>query len=444
MQTQQIGAIAALAFFSALSPNQASAQDSIESGYSSAVLPYPGSSATRTLSNGDVVTFNGTSIDRYDASGLLITNLGSFASFMFSGCMAIAPDESYAIVGETSNNDIFKVALDGSGMSVLANIVFNADAAFAPNGELFVSAATCGFCGFNEIIEVDVLTGAQRKIADLDGPSGPITFDALGNLYYATIDPVFPSPPASTDVLIFMAADVATADCNLGTCLTEANAIPYAQGYDGGSALEYDVTTGYVYMLENNFGSGVNRVWCLTGGAPNFSDVLVEGTPSNWMSNLEFFAGASPATFEAYQPAGGATLHYSSTDFGSFSARNAVTPQRASIAITGPGATGPGPGAVEITGGVPGGAALLFYGSTTLKSMSETAYSLAGIAPPIFSDLHLGSLTVLPGMIMSDGLGASSYAFTNPGGLNGLISVQALLIDEGLVVVRGATPSVDL
>ena len=67
-----------------------------------------------------------------------------------------------------------------------------------------------------------------------------------------------------------------------------------------------------------------------------------------------------------------------------------------------------------------------------------------GIAPPIFSDLHLGSLTVLPGMIMSDGLGASSYAFTNPGGLNGLISVQALLIDEGLVVVRGATPSVDL
>ena len=444
MQIQQLGALAALALFSAFSPSLASAQDSIESGYTGAVLTYPGSGSTRTLTNGDIVTVNSSSIDLYDANGVLVINLGVFASPVFGGCLAISPDETYAIVGETSTNDIFKVAIDGSGMTLLTNMVFNYDATFAPNGDLYISAATCGFCGINEIIQVDVVTGAQRKIADLAGPSGTITFDALGNLYYATIDPVFPSPPASTDVLIFMAADVATADCNMGTCLTEANAIPYAQGYDGGSALEYDATTGYVYMLENNFGSGVNRVWRLTGGAPNFSDILVEGTTFNWMSNLEFSTSGSPATFEPYQPAGGATLHYSSTDFGSFSARNSVTPQRASIAITGPGAVGPGPGAVEVTGGVPGGATLFFYGPTALKSASETAYSLAGIAPPIFSDLSLGSLTLLPGMIMSDGLGASSYAFTNPGGLNGLFSVQALLIDSGLVVVRGASPSVDL
>ncbi|MFT4709041.1 MAG: hypothetical protein ACI8Q9_000157 [Planctomycetota bacterium] len=444
MQLKQIGALAALALMSTLGLNQASAQDSVESGYSRAALPYPGSSSTRTLTNGDIVTFNGSSIDLYDANGVLVNNLGGFASPVFGGCLAIAPDETYVIVGETSTNDIFKVAIDGSGMTLLTNMVFNSDATFAPNGDLYISAATCGFCSINEIIQVDVITGAQRKIADLAGPSGPITFDALGNLYYATIDPVFPSPAGSTDVLIFLAADVAAADCNTGTCLTEVDAIPYAQGYDGASALEYDVTTGYVYMLENNFGSGVNRIWRLTGGAPNFSDILVEGTTSNWMGNLEFFTTGSAATFAPYQPNTGAVLNYSSTDFGSFSARSSVKPKRASIAITGPGATGAGAGAVEVTDGVPGGAAIFFFGPTALKSPSESAYSLAGIALPIFSDLNLASLTLLPGMIMSDGLGDSSYAFTNPGGLNGLFSVQALLIDSGLVIVRGATPSVDL
>jgi hypothetical protein len=443
MQHKHASAILALTLFAPFR-GPALAQDSVEAGFIGQSLPYPGLSVTGTLAGGDIIAFDGLSIDRFSADGDFVKNLGSFGAFVFNGCFAIAPDETYAIVGETSTHDIFKVPLDGSGMTFLTNMVYNYSAAFAPSGELFVSAAVCGFgCG-NDIIEVDLQSGAQRKVAAVQGPSGPIAFDTLGNMYYATVDEGFPPPLASTEILIFLAADISTADCGTGTCLTETSALTFATGYDGASDLVFDSGTGFAYLAENNFSNGANRIWRVTGGAASPNDILVDGVTFNWISNLEFRASSTAATFEGYQPAAVATIHYSSTDFFSAWTRYQVQPLRAGLSLSGAGATGPGVGSFDVTGGVPGGAALFFFGPTALKGPSETAYSLAGIGSPLFSDLNIASVSVLPGMIASDGVGAASYGFTNPGGIAGLFSVQALLIDSNMATVIGATPSVDL
>lgn len=444
MQLKHSLATMALSILSPFGMSIALAQDLVEPGYAGHALPYPGQGTTGTLSNGDIVAFDGLSVDRYDSSGNLLFNLASFPTFLFGGCFAIAPDESYAIVGESSTHDIFKVALDGSGKLLLTNMVYNYDAAFAPSGELYVSAATCGFSCGNDLIELDVTTGVQRKVAFLQGASGPIAFDGVGNMYYATVDGGFPAAPGSTTVLIFSAADLAAADCATGVCLTEASALTYATGYDGVSDMVLDPASGYAYLAENDFGTGTNRIWRVTGGVANPNEILVEGATFNWIANLEFRSGASVATFSRFQPIGTSSLHYNSTDYFSAWNRNEVQPARANLAISGAGATGPGAGSFEVTGGVAAGAALFFISPTGPKGSSETGYSLAGIASPVFTDLNLANLFLLPGTVASDGVGAASYGFTNPGGITGLISAQAVLLDTDFTTVMGTTPSVDL
>lgn len=119
--------------------------------------------------------------------------LATFAPAVFGSFLTFSPDGETVLFGENSNGDILSVALDGSGVTPIDNVCFNFDLAFAPPsagsgiaGMAFISALGRG--GMNSIwlLDDDPAAGNDEIVADIANFSGPLAFDAHGNLYYAT------------------------------------------------------------------------------------------------------------------------------------------------------------------------------------------------------------------------------------------------------------------
>lgn len=400
-------------------PAPAAAQETLAPGWQSALAVDPGG-AVRELTDGRLVTFDGRFVDLWAPDGTHLALLADLGATNFVGAFAVAPSDDFAVVGESTNGDVFRVELDGSGATLLANLFFNYDAAFAPSGDLYVSAATGGFGTGNDVVRVDPATGATTTILHVEGPSGPIAFDALGNLFYATQSNDFPAPAGATDVLLFQAADIAAPT----SALSEADGFLYAGGFDGASSMVCDRATSRVYLAETNFSNGVNRVRQALGSAAQ-SPILAEGQPFEWISVAQFLAGSGPALFSAFQPEGGGRLVYGRTDFASLDERRTLTPARASLTVGGPGVGGAGNFSLELAGLDPDGSLLLVWGPTALVG-PELA---VGVLPPLFTGLDLGTLELFPFQFGVDGAGAASITLYNPGGLEGLLTFQGLLLD---------------
>lgn len=439
MNLSKIGAFAALC----LSSSSAFASGTPDVGFQSTLLPYPTQSSVRSLSNGDVITFDGTSVDRFDASGSWLLNLATFPAPVFGGAFAIDPTETFCVLGESSNGDVFRIDLTVGGKTLLANLTFNFDADFAPDGTLVVSAATGGFGFDNDLVRLDTSTGATTFLAHVPGASGPVEFDNFGNLYYATSSASFPTPAGSTDILIFLAADLASADCNVaGGCLGDSDAVLFASGYDGATDLTLDSQTGRLYLAENNFGTGASRIWAVAGGPAGGTLPFVEESLFNWTTGLEVFGGSTAATLQAFQPAAGAHLNYTTTDYFATFERVSVTSKRASLGISGAGLSGAGSVNLAVADGQPGGGLLFFYGATGLVSQNEVSYSFGAVAP-LFTSLDLVTIGVFGGILPLDGAGSTTFSFQNPGGFEGLLSIQGLLFDANYGLMLGTTNSVN-
>lgn len=413
----------------ALSSPTALAQETVAPGYSTAAGQNPGG-AIRELSDGRFLSFDGQFVDLFLADGTLAANLADLGNANFSGAFVIDPTETFAIVGESSNGDMFRVEIDGTGHTFLSNLVFNYDAKFSPAGELYVSAATGGFGTGNDVIRVDTTTGAQTQILDVAGPSGPIAFDSLGNLYYATVSGDFPSPPASTDVLLFPAGSIAAP----AVPLQESDGFVFAAGFDGATTMVADRSTDRIYLGESNFGNGVNRLRLLAGSVAA-SPILVEGQPFEWLTVSQFMPGSGPADFAPFQPTGGGRLIYGRTDFATFNERRILEPARTTLAVSGAGTAGVGAFDLDFTGADPSGSILLVWGATSLVG-PEIAF---GSTPPLFTGLDLGTLAVLPFQLGVDGAGDTSLGLFNPGGLEGQLTFQGLVLNSGGAALATST-----
>jgi hypothetical protein len=335
-----------------------------------------------------------------------------FASFAICD-----PSGTFVVVGESTNQKLWTVPISGAGISPLASLAFNYDATFSPNGELFVSAATGGFGFGNDIFKVAIPGGALTPIAHVNGPSGPLAFDASGNLYYATQGPGFPAPAGSTDVITWSAAQV------LAGGLTNANAANVCTGLDGGASLAIDPSTQKIYIAETSFLLGTNRVRRVGPTRANSPIVADAGALS--IFGMQFIAGPSAATFDAYQPDTGVRLVYGATDFFSASERSIAAPARPQLTLSGPGLSGPGPVTMTLTGGVPNGSAYLLYCSQAALSPTELPQPFPGF---LFHTKFLLSQTRrLPFYLPSDASGTCVFQIQNPGGLQGLKAYQFLV-----------------
>ena len=191
-------------------------------------------------------------------------------------------------------------------------------------------------------------------------------------------------------------------------------------------------------MAENNFTTGASRIWAVAGGPAGGTSPFVEEAMFNWTTSLEGFGGTTAATLQAFQPTSDARLYYNTTDFFSSWERVSVTAKRANLSIAGPGTTGPGQVDLTVADASAGGGVLFFFGPTALVAGSETAFNIGGAAP-LFSALDPSSMTIFGGIVPVDGAGAALFNFSNPGGLEGLFSIQGLLFDSTLGLMLGTT-----
>jgi len=408
------------------------APDAGAPGFALAALPYPGGAATATLADGRVLSFDGTTITLNRADGTALTTLHTYPGFSYPSFLLLDPSETFAVAGESSGQTLTRVELDGSGSTVLTTLTYNYDAAFEDATRLIVSAATCGFgCG-NDLVRVDINTGATTFLAQVSGPSGPVTLDPAGNLYYATVDGNFPPTPGFTSVIGWSASQL-TGD----SLLTEADATTIATGFNGASALVCDAATGGLFLSENDFMTGSNVIFQVISERAT-SPALVTGSIFNSITNLEVIAGSGPAVFAPYQPSSGGNLRYNTTDFFSVFQRNGISPQRPSLAFS---STGPGGAAsLDLELAPPLSLGLIGYGPSAGFSFPESAFPIPA-SVPILTGLGLTSLNVLPTPLFVSPSGAASLPIPDTTGLVGTLAAQVLLIDPILQAVGTSTPA---
>ena len=89
------------------------------------------------------------------------------------------------------------------------------------------------------------------------------------------------------------------------------------------------------------------------------------------------------------------------------------------------------------SGAAPSGFGILYHDLTTQVPAIE--YTLR-FSFPLFLGLSLGGATRVPGTLLVDGLGAGSETYLNPGGLEGLFTLQVLVFDDaGMLVGSSST-----
>lgn len=397
--------------------------DSSLPGFSLTHLANPaGASATCSLPDGDFVTFNGVSVDRWNADGSLELHLWSAPGAVFASFVEATPDGSAVIVGDSGNGagvagDLHQVALDGSGAQWLASVPFNYDGSFAPNGDLVVSAATAGFGNGNDLVRLRWSPLSVTSIGHVDGPSGPLAFSRNGDLYYATQPSGFPPPLGASDIVRWSASQLAS-----NTWLDDTNATTVADHFQSVSSLAFDPSKGRLYAADNDFMSNVYRVLRVKTSVANS---VVVANSDTWIVALRFQDLGSGASFDAYQPGDGVSLVFETTDFVALDDLVTVAPARPTLQASGPGVTGVGAVDLHIGGGVPNGAALFTYCPQTNIMAGEVGYPLPNFLH--FSPFMLSATVRFNFLVPLDSNGAGSLALWNPGGLNGLYGWQVLV-----------------
>lgn len=385
----------------------------------------------RHLSNGAIVTFDGQEIRRWNPSGTASTLLLDLGAPFFTGLMVIDPTETFVLVGQTGDlaslgGDVWRIALDGSGSTLLTTLPFNYDAAFEPGGTVLVSAAVGAS---SSVQRLDPGTGALTPLITVDGASGPVAVDPDGgDLYLGVLDPNF--LPGETEILFF---DAALLD---GTPLDATDGSLFSSGWDGATSFAYDPLADALFLAENNFISGANAIYKV-GPTKALSAVRVEGSPFRTIAALQLVLIHGSATLERFQPNDAGLLLYTSTDFFLALERRAVQPRRPTVALSGSGLTGAGPVTINYAGLDPLGSMMLFFGPQGLALPDEAVFQF-GSLPPLFWSLDLGSQDSLPFALPVNASGQASFTFFNPGDLQGELAFQSLLFDgDGLL---GTTP----
>ena len=119
--------------------------------------------------------------------------LASFSPGVFGSFLVLAPDGRSVWFAESSEHNIYRIALETSGAELVDRIEFNFDMAFAPAGapgELAGKGFITGLGNSPEnslwLLDDDPGQPNIEIITGISPFSGPLTFDDEGNLYLVT------------------------------------------------------------------------------------------------------------------------------------------------------------------------------------------------------------------------------------------------------------------
>lgn len=381
-------------------------------------------SSGASLSTGERVVFDGLTVDIYDAAGVFVTNLATLPAFAFNSFVEIDPTETFAVIGESSNGDLMRVMLDGSGTAVVGNLTNNYDAIFESPTSMLVSAGTCGFgCG-NDLVRLDLTSGQTTFLANLVGASGPLALSDSGDLYTVVVD--FQNPGTSR-LIRYEGAQLTGA-----SVLQESDATLVLGSLAGGSSLAIDPVFGNLFVAESAFGGNSRILEVEPDGT--VADIVVES--NLWLQGLELRQGRGRGHFHRYQPEGGVQLLYNRTDFSALDELASVAPAQPQLSFNQVGSTGQ----VSITGGVPDGAMLVVFTANANYDPNLVTTVLGGTD----FQFHAATSPNLlrrsgPFLLPLDGSGSGTFSYFDPGQLAGNFTFQALVASPTGTFVGGST-----
>lgn len=368
----------------------------------------PGATAVQQTPAG-LVYCTGTTLELLPP-GQPATTLLVLPGFVF-GSFTLPVGSTHVLFGESSNNQLWLVPLAGPAPSnPLATLPFNYDAVLLTPQRALVSAKITGFAtNDNDLVAVDLVTGAFQTVAKLPGASGPLALASNGDVLYATSSLAFPTPFGTAELLRFPRATIDQAIATQAT-LGPTSAVVVVSGIDaaGDLAVDDDGDVFYADWLQDN----VREIDDVDGPTPTLGGVLLDhtGVPTS-ASGLQFVTGQGPGVFEPFQPTGG-TLLVHETDFFSTTALAAVTTARAQLASTVVSPIPAGPFALVASQGPANGIGLLAFGAG--PSGSVLSIPLGGFEAPLLWDsaLVVGAALV---PVAFDASGTMSLPLSNPG-----------------------------
>jgi len=437
---KRFATLASLCAVLALSPlSSLRAQDScavgLTFGTAHAVGPFD---AYASLQDGTRVVFDGMSVDHVDANGLVILHLGGYAAYVYPSFVLLAPDESFALVGESSTGGIERFELNGAPQSTVGGVTYNYDALFEDADHILVSADRNG--GFhNQLVRLELATGATTLVAQLDGPSGPLARRArTGEVFIGLVNL---AQPNHDRILRFDTSQLAS-----GLVLGVGDGQVFADLLPNVASLRIDerydaqgIDFWRLYLAISPFGSP-STIACFDPSGTRLPDVA---TSQDSISNLELQTCGPLGAFGPWQPDAGERLRYRGTTWcypGCDTAEvRTLVPQRPQASIHGPGLGNPAGGRVriEFDGCVPNASVVLLLGPSALYSPAEnTCAHIDGFL--WHSSLAWSPLRKLA-TLTTDASGHASYTFKSVGSYNGTLAFQGLIRDAGGKVVGSST-----
>ncbi len=327
------------------------------------------------------------------------------------GSFTIAAGPGQVLFGESSTHRVWLVPLQGPPPAhAVARVTFNYDAVLLVPNRALVSAKTGGFATpGNELVVIDLASGATQVVAQLPGASGPLALAANGDLYYATASLAFPPPPGASTVLRFRrpVLDQAVAQAQV---LSIVNAEVVYAGLDAASDLAFD-DDGDLFFVDW-WNSRVGELNDVDGPQVSLGNALIDyATMPFSASTLQFLPAGTGGVFEPFQPAGGSMLVHE-TDFWSVSQLRTLRSLRPSLLVIAPTPVPSGNFSLVATAGPKNGIGVVALATSGIPG--ETALTVPGFEQPLVLSQALFGYPILL-TVAFDAQGALSLPVWNPG-----------------------------
>jgi hypothetical protein len=379
-------------------------------GYGATLTTLPPTAGQVLVRRDGIVYFDGSQLSIDD--GRSTRRLLGLPGPVF-GSFTIEVERELLLFGEGSGGTLWLVPTGAGTARHIATLPFNFAAALYAPGKAILSAKTGGFSSpDNDLLMLDLVTGALDTIAVLPGASGPVVADGFGNVYYATASSTFPPQKGAVEILRFAPGQIATA-AGPGH-LNYQDAAVIARGLDAAGALALDDDQDlFVADWSKN---QVLELSDVSSFAPRLAVLLDYAAAPVSGSALQFVPGDHHGhgiqQFEPFQPAGAGTLHVHEVAFGTRSSVRHVVTARP---LTGTDIAQPVPRArnfqVVVAGGPRQGSGLIGIGLS--PGPHELAFALGFEAPVFWSTALLDPLLLIP--VAFDGKGEGRLMLYNPG-----------------------------
>jgi hypothetical protein len=368
----------------------------------------PAASGVLVLPGDRVVHFDGTDLV-LSAPGLPTQQLLHLPSPVFAS-FTIAAGPATVLFGESSTHGIWLVPLSGpQPVQPLATVPFNYDAVMLGAQRALLSAKTSGFATpDNDLLVIDLATGATQQLASLPGASGPVTVSANGDVYYATSSLAFPTPPGQTNVLRFRRATIDTA-LQQQSVLGTADAEVVMTGLDAASDICFDDDGDLLYS--DWWNNEVGELNDATGASPWLGVPLVAYGLLPGAASLHFVAGNGPGVFEPFQPDGG-RLFVHETDFFATSSLRSLRAAQPDLTTAAPSPVPAGNFTLQVGGGPAGGLGLVAIALDATPGSQPIA--IGGFEQPLHLSLAMSAGPIL-WAVGFDAQGSTALTICNPG-----------------------------